>query len=135
YYVVYERENGLPQIRVSDLHSGQSRRIGFSEAAYDVSPDINREYDTNKFRYDYQSAITPQSIFEYDMEKGTSALLKQKEVPGGCDRTRYQVEQIYATAPDGGKVPTSVVHLRETKREGKGALFIYGYGSYGSPIA
>ncbi len=134
YYVVYERENGLPQIRVSDLHSGQSRRIGFSEAAYDVSPDINREYDTNKFRYDYQSAITPQSIFEYDMEKGTSALLKQKEVPGGYDRTRYQVEQIYATASDGVKIPISVVHLKGVKPDGKGPLYLYGYGSYGISI-
>jgi len=134
YYVVYERENGLPQIRVSDLHSGQSRRIDFPEAAYDASPDINREYDTNKFRYNYQSAITPQSIFEYDMGKGTSALLKQKEVPGGYDRTRYQVEQIYATASDGVKIPISVVHLKSVKPDGKGPLYLYGYGSYGISI-
>ena len=125
YYVRYERENGLPQISVTDLNSGQSKRIEFPEPAYDVFDYINREYDTAKFRYIYQSAITPESIFEYDMGNATSVLLKQKEVPGGYDRTRYQVEQIYATAADGVKIPVSVVHLKGAKLDGKGPLYLY----------
>ena len=134
YYVLYERENGLPQIRVTDLHSGQSRRIDFPEPAYAAYSYINRVYDTTEFRYGYQSAITPASVYAYDMEKGASTLLKQKEVPGGYDRTRYQVEQIYAPAADGVKIPISVVYLKGTKLDGKEALFLYGYGSYGISI-
>jgi len=134
HYVLYERENGLPQIRVTDLASGQSRRIEFPEPAYLVFPYINHEYDTTKFRYNYQSFITPQSIFEYDMAGGTSTLLKQKEVPSGYDHTRYQVEQIYAPASDGVKIPISVVHLKGAKSNGTGPLYLYGYGSYGYPI-
>jgi oligopeptidase B len=134
YYVLYERENGLPQIRVSDLRSGQSRRIDFPEPAYAAYSYVNKVYDTTEFRYGYQSPITPASVFAYDMEKGTSALLKQKEVPGGYDRTKYQVEQIYAPAADGVKVPISVVHLRGAKLDGKGPLYLYGYGSYGISI-
>jgi oligopeptidase B len=134
YYVRYERENGLPQISVIDLNSGQSKRIEFPEPAYDVSEYINREYDTAKFRFIYQSAITPESIFEYDVGNAKSVLLKQKEVPGGYDRTRYQVEQIYATAADGVRIPISVVHLKGTTLDGKGPLYLYGYGSYGDSI-
>ena len=134
YYVLYEREFGLPQIRVTDLHSGLSRRIEFPESAYDTGNDVNREYDTRKFRYGYESFITPHSVFEYDMESGTSTLLKQKEVPGGYDRTRYQVEQIQATASDGVKVPISVVHLKGATLDGKGPLYLYAYGSYGAPM-
>ena len=131
YYVSYERENGLPQLRVTDLAGGQSRRIEFPESAYVTFPFINREYDTTKFRYNYQSFITPQSIFEYDMASAASTLLKQKEVPGGYDRTRYQVERIYATASDGVKIPISVVHLKGVNLDGTGPLHIEGYGSYG----
>ena len=131
YYVTYERENGLPQIRVTNLGSGQSRRIDFPEPAYDTFPYVNEEYDTTKFRYNYQSFITPPSIFEYDMARGTSTLLKEKEIPGGYDRTRYQVEQVYATASDGVKVPISVVQLKTTKHDGTAPLYLYGYGSYG----
>jgi oligopeptidase B len=134
YYVLYERENGLPQIRVTDLHSGQSRRIEFPEPAYSASSYINRVYDTNEFRYGYESAITPESVYAYDMEKGTSTLLKQKEVPGGYDRARYQVEQIYAPASDGVKIPISLVYRKGTKLDGKEALYLYGYGSYGISI-
>ena len=132
YYISYEREKGLPQISVTDLQSGKSRRIEFPEPAYVCSPYANFEYDTPKFRYSYQSFITPQSIFEYDMAGGTSALLKQKEVPGGYDRTRYQVEQIYAPASDSVKIPISVVHLKGASLDGKGPIYLTGYGSYGS---
>ena len=134
YYVLSERENGLPQIRVTDLRSGESRRIEFPEPAYASYGYTNREYDTSKFRYGYQSFITPRSVFEYDMASGKSTLLKQKEVPGGYDRTRYQVEQIYATASDGVKIPLSVVYLKGAKLDGKGPLYLTGYGSYGYSI-
>jgi len=134
YYVLSERENGLPQIRVTDLRSGESRRIEFPEPAYASYGHTNREYDTSKFRYGYQSFITPRSVFEYDMASGKSSLLKQREVPGGYDRARYQVQQIYATASDGVKIPISVVYLKGAKLDGKGPLYLTGYGSYGYSI-
>ena len=130
YYVSYERQDGLPQIRVTDLRSGKSRRIEFPEPAYLSYGYINAEFDTNKIRYGYQSFVTPPSVFEYDVASGASVLLKQKEVPG-YDRGRYQVERIYATAPDGVKIPISLVHLKGAKLDGKGALYLTGYGSYG----
>jgi oligopeptidase B len=132
FYILSERENGLPQLRVTDLASGQSHRIEFPEPAYSSYPWVNKEFDTTKFRYGYQSFITPRSVFEYDIATGKSTLLKQKEVPGGYDRTKYQVEQIYAPAADGVKVPVSVVHLKDAKKDGKGPMYLTAYGSYGA---
>ena len=134
FLVLYQRENGLPQIRITDLRTGAAKPIAFPEPAYAAFSYINRVYDTTEFRYAYQSPITPSSVFAYDMEKGTSTLLKQKEVPGGYDATKYQVEQIYATASDGVKIPVSVLHLKTAKLDGKGPLYLYGYGSYGISI-
>jgi len=134
FAVLYERESGLPQIRVIDLRNGQSKRIAFPEPAYAAYSYINRVYDITDFRYGYQSPITPPSVFSYDMEKGTSTLLKQKEVPGGYDPAKYQVEQIYAVASDGVKIPISVLRLKNAKLDGTGALYLYGYGSYGISI-
>ena len=132
YYVLGERENGLPQLQVTDLATGKSRRIEFPEPAYASSSAQNHEYDTSKFRYGYQSFITPRSVFEYDMVTGKSTLLKQREVPG-YDRTKYQVEQIYAPASDGVKVPISVVRLKGAKIDGTGPMYLTAYGSYGYP--
>jgi oligopeptidase B len=131
FLVLYERENGLPQIRVVDLRNGHSSRLSFPEPAYDVSRYLNRVYDTTEFRYAYQSPITSQSVFSYDMETGASQLLKQKEVPGGYDRNKYEVEQIYSVASDGARIPVSVLHLKGAKLDGTGPLYLYGYGSYG----
>jgi oligopeptidase B len=131
FLVLYERENGLPQIRVVDLRNGHSRRLAFPEPAYDVRPYTNRVYDTTEFRYAYESPITPASVFSYDMETGASQMLKQKEVPGGYDRNKYEVEQLYTTTTDGTKIPVSVLHLKGAKLDGTGPLYLYGYGSYG----
>ena len=134
FYVLMEREHGLPQIQVTDLRSGATHRIQFPEPAYLSHGYVNRVYDTTEFRYAYESPITPPSVFAYDMEKGTSTLLKQKEVPGGYDRTKYVVEQIYAPAADGVKIPISVVHRKDAKLDGNEGLYLYGYGSYGFSI-
>lgn len=133
FYVLFEREKGLPQIRVTDLQTGKSRHIEFPEPAYTVYAGANREYDTTKFRYRYQSFITPPSVFDYDVARASSTLLKEWEIPGGYDRTRYQVERIFATASDGVKIPISVAHLKGAKLDGKGPIYLTGYGSYGAP--
>ena len=134
FCVLFEREGGLPQIRVIDLRNGQSKRIAFPEPAYAAYSYVNRVYDTTDFRYGYQSPITPSSVFSYNMETGASTLLKQKEVPGGYDPKKYEVEQIYAVASDGVKIPISVLHLKGAKLDGTGPLYLYGYGSYGISI-
>jgi oligopeptidase B len=133
YYVLYEHEKGLPQIRVCGLQNNECKPIEFPEPAYTSYAYVNREFDSTKFRYGYQSFITPASVFEYDMASGGSKLLKQKEVPGGYDRTRYQVERIQATASDGVKVPVTVMHLKGAKLDGTGPIYLTGYGSYGIP--
>jgi oligopeptidase B len=131
HYILYERENGLPQIRITDLRNGQFQQLKFPEPAYNVSNYINRQYETTQFRYNYQSFITPLSIYNIDMESGTTTLLKQKEIPGGYKSNAYTVEQIYATASDGVKIPISLVYLKGTKLNHKNPLYLYAYGSYG----
>lgn len=133
FYVLAERENGLPQLTVVNLTSGEKKRIAFPEPVYTASPQINREYKTRMFRYAYQSLVTPASVFDYDVEKHTSTLLKQTEVPGGYDASKYQSERVWATAGDGVKVPVSVVYRKDLKKaDGSNPLYVYGYGSYGA---
>lgn len=134
HYVLHEREHGLPQISIALLQSGGAKRIPLPEPAYLVSPYINREYDTTKYRYAYQSFITPLSIFDYDVISESSTLLKEKEVPGGFDRARYEVEQLYTPAGDGVKVPISVTYLKGTRLDGSAPLYLYAYGSYGHSV-
>jgi oligopeptidase B len=134
HLVLFEREGGLPQVRVTDLRSGATHRIVFPEAAYSAFPEANPEFDTRTFRYNYQSLVTPPSVFDYDMETGATTLLKEQPVLGGYDRTQYETERVFARAPDGVAVPLSLVHRKGLVKDGRAPIFLYGYGSYGYPL-
>jgi oligopeptidase B len=132
FYVLNERENALPELTVVSIATGEKKRIAYPEPVYTVGPQVNREFDTGKFRYAYTSLVTPPSVYDYDVEQHTSTLLKQNEVPGGFDRTKYASERVWATTKDGVKVPISLVYRKDLKKQdGSNPLYIYGYGSYG----
>jgi oligopeptidase B len=136
FYVASERFEALPHLRVARFagdgpEAAESREIGFPEPVYSAHSHTNREFVTTKYRYSYQSLVTPGSVYEYDVESGTSILLKQQEVPGGFDRELYGSERLFATAEDGIKVPVSLVYRKDLKGDGTNPLHVYGYGSYG----
>ncbi len=132
--VVFEREDGLPHIRVIDLRSGRWHRVSFPEPAYSAWPAENEEFDSTVYRYGYESLVTPPSVFDHDMETRAATLLKRKEVLGGYDPSRYTTERLRATAEDGERVPISIVRRRDVARDGSAPLHLHGYGSYGFPL-
>ena len=131
HVVVQQRRNGLVELEVRELQSGETHLISFEEPAYDASSSRNRDYDSQVFRYNYTSMITPQSVYDYDMTDRSKKLLKQQEVLGGYDPSQYVTERLYATARDGVKVPISIVYKKGFKKDGKAPLLQYAYGSYG----
>jgi oligopeptidase B len=132
--VLLEREQGLQALRVTDLRTGEWHRVSFPEPAYSAFPSYNPEFETSVFRYTYQSLVTPSSVFDYDMDARTSTLLKEQPVLGGYDRTQYVSERLHAVAPDGTRVPISIVYRHGLPRDGKAPLYLHGYGSYGYPL-
>jgi oligopeptidase B len=136
FAVLEERSNGLPHLRILNFDpqgafAGPSPQIAFPEPTYSAHPHVNREFVTDTFRYGYTSLVSPTSVYEYDVLTNQSMLLKELEVPGGFDRSLYRSERLFATAPDGTKIPVSLVYRKDKKGEGKNPLYIYGYGSYG----
>ena len=134
HLVVSELEGGLQHIRIVDLKSNKSHRVEFPEPVYTAFVSTNREFDTKTLRFGYQSLVTPNSVFDYNMDTKTRTLLKQTEVPGGFDKANYQSERVFATASDGTRIPISMVYRKGTKMDGKNPLLLYGYGSYGASI-
>jgi len=87
YLVVSEREKGLQRLRITDFRDDKTHYIEFPEPVYTASVGANREYDTNVLRFNYQSLVTPASVFDYDMRTRERKLMKQQEVLGGYDAT------------------------------------------------
>jgi oligopeptidase B len=96
-----------------------------------VRSQENLEFDTPVFRFSYTSLVTPNSVVDYDMAARTWTVRKQTEVLGGYDPSRYRSERLFATAPDGTRVPVSLVYRLPLQRDGRHPLLLQGYGSYG----
>ena len=135
HLVLSEWDKGLQKIEILDFHTNKMHRIEFPEPVYSAALAQNREFSSLVVRYNYQSLVTPGSVFDYDMNTRKATLLKETEVPGGFDKKNYKSERLFAVATDGTKIPLSVVYRRDTKLDGSAPLLLYGYGSYGISIA
>jgi oligopeptidase B len=130
--VVSELENGLEYLKVIDLKSNNSsKRIKTDESVYTINMGANPEFKADSIQYRYASMITPSTTYEYNFKTGKSKILKQQEVLGGYDKTKYETKRVWAVARDGIKVPVSLMMKKGTKLDGKAPMLLYAYGSYG----
>ena len=139
FCVCSRRRAGLTTLEVlpflNDARLGETQQISFPEPAYTAAGNVNREFDTKEFRYSYQSLVSPASVYHYDVSTAQSTLLKEQEIPGDFDRSRYSSERLWITAKDGTRVPVSLVYRRDRFiKTGSNPLYVYGYGSYGYPL-
>ncbi|CAH0476766.1 unnamed protein product [Peronospora belbahrii] len=132
FMVMEGRQGGYSQLwiinrEVGDKHSRQ--QITFKESSYTVSSSINRDFDTDKYRFNYSSMTTPWTTFDYDTNTRESKLLKEKPVPN-YDHSLYKTERLEAEASDGKMVPISLVYRSDMRSQDRQPLHLYGYGSY-----
>jgi hypothetical protein len=116
--VLFERQDGMTQLRVRGWNGEDDHYIRFDEEAYVVRPSANPELDTDILRLSYQSMTTPGSVYDYDMTSRELTLLKRDEVLGGYDPAEYRTERVFATARDGTRVPVSLVYRRDLRQGG-----------------
>ncbi|MEO8158892.1 MAG: S9 family peptidase [Betaproteobacteria bacterium] len=130
HLVVHERAGGFPRLRVMRLADKDEHVIEMPEPAYSVGGGANMEFDTDVYRFDYASYITPDSEYDYHLDSRQWTLLKRREVKH-YDPSRYRSEIHYAVAHDGARIPISLVYRIDSRRKGAQPLLLYGYGAYG----
>jgi oligopeptidase B len=138
HLVIHLRQNGLTGLRVLRA-DGSQHEIAFPEPVYRVSPGANPEYGARSYRLGYGSLVTPDSVYDCDTGTGELTLLRRRPVlplPGGAEYNPadYEQHRLWATAPDGTRVPVSVVCRAGTPRDGRAPFVLYGYGSYEASI-
>jgi oligopeptidase B len=131
HLVVYEREAGLRHLRIIDLVSGEDGRVALPEPIYALARHENLDFHSRYLRFQYESLVTPKSIYDVDLADRTLHLRKQETIYG-YDATRYTMERLWATAPDGVQVPISLVRRKATALDGRNPLLLRGYGAYGA---
>ena len=131
YLAVYERRNGLRQIRILSLSDGDAHFISYDDPAYYIFGSSNPEFHAETLRFNYTSLVRSRTVYDYHIPTRQKTIVKESEIPGGYDANRYTSERIEATAEDGTKIPISLVYKKGIKKDGQNPLYLYGYGSYG----
>ncbi|MEO0813419.1 MAG: prolyl oligopeptidase family serine peptidase, partial [Myxococcota bacterium] len=130
FLAIQERVDGLDQIRIRN-YDGSEHRVAFPEAAYAAGMGSNPEFDISTLRLNYESMVTPDTVYDYDVSGKTLNVLKVQEIPSGYSATQYVTERRMAKARDGVSVPVSIVYRKDLKKGAGNPLHLYGYGAYG----
>jgi len=78
--------------------------------------------------YSFTNYITPGSIYNLDLEAGTSELYRKPAID--FDPDQYESNQVFYTSKDGTRVPMIITHKKGVKLDGKNPTILYGYGGF-----
>ena len=135
FYVVEGRREGLDQIEIRDYaNSAKATQVTFPEASYSASLGDNPEWDMKMLRLTYESMVTPDTVYDYDVATQNLTVLKVQEVPSGYNAADYVTERVMIAARDGTQVPVSVIYKKGFEKDASAPLHLYAYGAYGYAI-
>jgi oligopeptidase B len=132
YFVLEAREKGVDQVDIRKYDAPLTPgRIQFPETTYVAGLGDNPEYHQDKLRLDYESMVTPDTVYDFDIASKKLETLKVQEIPSGYNHDDYVTELVNIPARDGTPVPVSLVYKKGTPRDGSAPMHLYVYGSYG----
>lgn len=135
FYVIEGRRDGLDQIELRYYDEpGRVEPIVFPEASYTVGLTDNAEWHTDTLRLGYESMVTPDTVYDYDIASHELTVLKVQEIPSGYEQEKYATERVMVEARDGVLVPVSLVFRSDTPLDGTAPLHLYAYGAYGYAV-
>ena len=139
YLVLTSRRDCLPLIEVltrrPDGGWGEPVPIAFDEPLYNAGAMSADDPATDRIRLVHESLVTPRRLDEYRLDDGRRRTLKQTTVldhpvHGPYHPAAYVQHREWALAPDGTRVPLSIVHRADVVPDGTAPALLYGYGAY-----
>ena len=128
HLLLWERNNGLPRVRILNLNDHSIHQLSFPDDVYDLHPERNSNFESTQYRVGYSSPITPNSVLSYDLNSFEMKILKIQPI-SQYNPEEYICERLWAAASDGTKVPISIARRKDAT--GPTPTVLYAYGSYG----
>ena len=119
----------LPELR--EIPVPRPAAIGVASTSFVDDNEANLDPAANVLRFHFSSPVKPQCIYDFDVTTGALTLRKRDQASRWFDPDRYVLDQLSATAPDGERVPATIVYRKEMRRLGGNPTLIVGYGAYG----
>jgi oligopeptidase B len=130
YLVAGGRRDAHPFLRLLDLGSGRSHDIEAPPIGQ-VALTRNSDPHASAVRIRTESIVQPPAWYDVELATGERRLVKQLAVPS-YQADQYVTERLWATAPDGVKVPVSIARRTGTPLDGTAPCLLWGYGAYES---
>jgi oligopeptidase B len=135
--VLSERGEAETWLRIGTLGGRSLPEVDLGEGAHvlvaEQRPqstwlDQNPEADTTVLRIGQSTLVDPAVVAQVDLATFELEVLKRQPVEGPFDPADYRTWREWATAPDGTKVPISLVARRDVGLPAP--CLLYGYGAY-----
>jgi oligopeptidase B len=105
--------------------------IGVASSSFMDDNEANLDPAAKVLRFHFSSPVQPQCVYDFDVTTGALTLRKQDQASRWFDPNRYVLDQLSATAPDGERVPITMVYRKDMRGPGGNPTLIVGYGAYG----
>ncbi|MDV3129380.1 S9 family peptidase [Mycobacterium sp. 21AC1] len=134
FLVVSYRSEALPKIQLwpidADGAYGGAQELTFESELTAAGLGGNPNWSSPKLRIGATSFVTPARVYDLDLATGERTLLREQPVLGDYRPEDYVERRDWATAPDGAKVPISIIH--RAGLQFPAPTLLYGYGAYES---
>jgi oligopeptidase B len=118
----------LPDLR--EIPVQRPAAIGVASSSFEDN-EANLDAAATVLRFHFSSPVEPQCVYDFDVTIGAFTLLKRDPATRWFERRRYVLDQLSATAPDGERVPITIVYRKDMRRRAGNPTLIIGYGAYG----
>jgi oligopeptidase B len=119
----------LPELR--EIPVPRLAAIGVASSFFMDDNEANLDSAAKVLRFHFSSPVKPQCVYDFDVTTGALNLRKQDQASRWFDPNRYVLDQLSATAPDGERVPITIVYRKDMRGPGGNPTLIVGYGAYG----
>ncbi|HYO04290.1 MAG TPA: S9 family peptidase [Mycobacterium sp.] len=132
--VVSYRSEALPRIQLwpitSDGNYGHPEEITFETELTSSGLSGNPNWSAPVLRVATTSFIVPVRIYDIDLATGERTMLREQTVLGDYRPEEYVERRDWAPAPDGTRIPVSIIH--RAGLQFPAPTLLYGYGAYES---
>ena len=134
HLVVSYRSEALPRIQLwpiySDGNYGHPEEITFETELTSSGLSGNPNWSSPRLRVGTTSFVVPVRVYDIVLATGERILLREQPVLGDYRPEEYVERRDWAVAPDGARIPVSVIHRAGLRFPAP--TLLYGYGAYES---
>ncbi len=126
YFFVTYLKDALSYVEQIDLQGNIVRKVDLPGSG--SADGFGGKWKQKELYYSFTSYIVPRTIYQYEVETGTSSMYKQDGVQFNSDN--YESNQVFYTSKDGTKVPMMITHKKGLQLDGQNPTMLYGYGGF-----